>query len=715
MKDSRAGSHTTASLYPHDSLVHPGYSAANISLSSSPASTSTSMTTKGESSANTSAPSGLSGNSIILGDYSASELAAMGLPGVPRTARGVRKRAGRASWNSYLRPREDGPPERVYPLATLPKAAQVVLVRCAPTMAPSEQTTVNDNPATDVPVVPEAFRRVADERSRLVELARRYIGQGLSAMRAYEEAVAGSEHSVRSLRRWEAMVRGVPRAEWSTVLLPRGGQPANVADCHAEAWAYIKSDYLRASKPAWSACYRRLMTVAAKHGWAPIPHERTLRRRLEAEVAATVLTYHREGVEAVGNLYPAQERDRSMFCANQAVNADGHRFDVMVLWPDGKEERPILVGFQDLYSGKLLAWRIDRSETADLVRLTAGDLCSNYGIPEFCYFDNGRAFAAKTNTGGTRTRFRFTRDTAEAARGTLVQLGITVHWCKPYSGRSKPIERAWRDLCEHVAKHPSCSGAYTGNSVVTKPHDYGTRAIPLDEFVQIVAAQVAEHNARTGREARICAGRSFDETFAESYARSVPRKLTEAQHRILFLASTQVRIRKSDGAIHLFDNRYWGEDCKDLRGAEVVVRYDSAALHDGLYVYHPNGDYIGHAPVLETTGFADTRAARDHARAKSVFAKAIKKVAEAEKTFTDAELGRLHLESQGIVRTPEAPTTTVVRPVFGLGQSPAVTPKVEPTSEEHAKRLDQDTFLLDVGNVAKSGLQRRRQPLAANE
>jgi hypothetical protein len=647
--------------------------------------------------------------------FSAAELATLGLPGVPRTARGVRKRASRASWNSYLRPRDDGPPERVYPLATLPKAAQVALVRCSSPSEPEEVSDVVDSPSPEAVVINESYRRVAEERARLVELARRYIAQGLSAGRAYEEAVAGSEHSARSLRRWESLVRGVARSEWTTVLLPRGGQPANVADCHPEAWAYIKSDYLRASKPAWSACYRRLMTVAAKHGWQPIPHERTLRRRLEAEVTATVLTYHREGVEAVGNLYPAQERDRSMFCANQAVNADGHRFDVMVAWPDGKEERPILVGFQDLYSNKLLAWRLDRSETADLVRLTAGDLCSKYGVPEFCYFDNGRAFAAKTNTGGTKTRFRFTRDTAEAARGTLVQLGITVHWCKPYSGRSKPIERAWKDLCENIAKHPACSGAYTGNSVVTKPHDYGTRAIPLEEFYTIVAAQVAEHNARDGRQTRICAGRSFDVTFAESYEKSAPRKLTEAQYRILFLASTQVRIRKSDGCINLFGNRYWGEACKDIRGADVVVRYDSAALHDGLFVYHPNGDYIGHAPVLETTGFADTRAARDHARAKSTFAKAIKKVAEAEKTFTDAELGRLHLDAQGIVNTPPAPSTVVVRANFRVGQVPAITPKVEPTREERVVQLDQDNFLLDVGAVAKSGLQRRRQPIAANE
>jgi hypothetical protein len=66
-----------------------------------------------------------------------------------------------------------------------------------------------------------------------------------------------------------------------------GGEPTNVTDCHPDAWAYIKSDYLRASKPAWPACYRRLLSVAAHQGWAPIPHERTLRRRLEAEGPVT--------------------------------------------------------------------------------------------------------------------------------------------------------------------------------------------------------------------------------------------------------------------------------------------------------------------------------------------------------------------------------------------------------------------------------------------
>jgi hypothetical protein len=419
--------------------------------------------------------------------------------------------------------------------------------------------------------------------------------------------------------------------------------------------------------------------------------------------------YHREGREAVSNLFPSQERDRAVFVAGQAVNADGHRFDVMVSWPDGQTERPILVGFQDVYSGKLLSWAIDRTETADLVRRAAGDLCAKWGIPDTCYFDNGRAFAAKTNTGGTRTRYRFSRDTAEAARGTLIQLGITIRWTKPYSGRSKPIERAWRDLCEQIAKHPACAGAYTGNSPCTKPHDYGTRAIPIAEFYQLVAAQIAEHNARDGRTARVCAGRSFDATFAESYAQSVPRRLSEAQHRILFLASTTVTVRKSDGCIHLFNNRYWGDGCKSLRGAEVVVRYDSTHLYDGLYVYLPDGEYVCHAPIQERTGFNDQRAARAHEKARRTFVRAEKRVADAAKTFEDAELARLHLESQGVVSTPTAPTTNVVRAAFGVGQSPAVVPpKVEPTREERARAVAGDNLILDVGNVARHGLQRRR-------
>ncbi|WIA55483.1 transposase domain-containing protein [Sphingobium sp. WTD-1] len=123
------------------------------------------------------------------------------------------------------------------------------------------------------------------------------------------------------------------------------------------------------------------------------------------------------------------------------------------------------------------------AESEDMVtaRLVFADLFQKWGIPKGLLSDNGRAFASKWLTGGARTRFRFKiRD--EDPLGVLTALGITVHWAKPYRGQSKPIERGFRDFCDAIAKHPAFDGAYTGNTPLAKPEDYGSRAIDIETF-----------------------------------------------------------------------------------------------------------------------------------------------------------------------------------------------------------------------------------------
>jgi hypothetical protein len=108
-------------------------------------------------------------------------------------------------------------------------------------------------------------------------------------------------------------------------------------------------------------------------------------------------------------------------------------------------------------------------------------------------------------------------------------LGVKTHWTLPYRGSSKPIERAWRDLCEYVAKHPAMAGAYTGNKPTAKPDSYRERAIPIDEFRAHVDREIAAHNARQGRATETAKGRSFDATFAESYAQNPATEVTAEQ------------------------------------------------------------------------------------------------------------------------------------------------------------------------------------------
>ncbi|MBZ0253934.1 MAG: Mu transposase C-terminal domain-containing protein, partial [Candidatus Methylomirabilis sp.] len=352
--------------------------------------------------------------------------------------------------------------------------------------------------------------------------------------------------------------------------------------------------------------------VARERRWA-LPSYAAFLRRLR-ETPRELVVLRREGPEALKALTPAQERDHGVFRALQAVSGDGHKLDLWCRWPDGTVSRPILVAFQDVYSGKVLAWRLGKTESAELVRLTLGDMVETFGVPEAAYLDNGMAWAAKTNTGGAPTRYRH-RITEEEIAGTFTLLGIAVHWCLPYSGQSKPIERAFRDLCEYVARHPVCEGAYTGNRPENKPYTAGERAVALEDLEGLLASELAEHNARRGRRSAVCGGTlSFDEAFEASYANATVRKATREQRAIWLLASAVVTASRTSGEVRLHGNRYFDPVLARLQGKKLAVRYDPKDLHAGIHVYLLGGGYVCYAPRLGRPGFKDAEAAGEKAK-----------------------------------------------------------------------------------------------------
>jgi hypothetical protein len=279
-------------------------------------------------------------------------------------------------------------------------------------------------------------------------------------------------------------------------------------------------------------------------------------------------------------------------------------------------------------------------------------------------------FASKWTSGGAKTRFRF-KVKAEDPEGVLAILGCQVKFTLPYHGQSKPIERAFRDFCEYIAKHPAFAGAYVGNKPDAKPENYGSRAIPLAEFTRIVAAEITAHNARPGRRSAVCGGVfSFDQVFAESYARSVIRKASEMQQRMLLLAVEGVTCRGEDAAIHLYGGRYWSDDHMLQRqaGKKVVVRFDPENLAAPIHVYTLDGRFICTAPVLEKSPFESADHGRDYARQLKRRAKAIKGQLEAERRMDVLTAAAMLPEPP----KPEAPRTNVVAPVFRTQGSVAV-------------------------------------------
>ena len=613
--------------------------------------------------------------------FSAAEIAAANLPGLPSTKAGILLRAERLEWlrddvkGSRWRDRcarGGGVEFHVSLLNTLQQAA-LAAQKLEPPRETSEalwrhyekhKTTAKDEAARRVRVLAEVRELVARGASRI---------EAMAAVLPRHDV--GSRQTFYS---WEARVAHLHPSDWLAALTPRYVGAASSADMPDEAWEFLKADYLRLERPTFDACWRRLMSVAKERHWT-LPSARTARRRLE-DLPVALVTLQRDGVEALKRLVPAQVRDRGVFHALEAVNADGHRWDINVRWPDGSVGRPQMVVFQDLYSGKVLSWRVDATLHAGMVRLAFGDLIEAFGIPTDCYLDNGREFAAKSITGGTRTRYRF-KVKPEDPVGVMTAMGVQVHWTTPYHGQSKPIERAFRDFAGDLAKHPAFHGAYVGNNVMNKPENYGSTAVPLEKFIAVAAEGIAEHNARAGRRTQVCQGRSFDAAFAESYAISPIRRATAEQRRAWLLASEGVLVQ-GDGTLRLLGNRYEAEALLAYRGRRVMVRFDPAFVQEDLHVYALDGLYIGAAPCVEAVGFNDAEAARQQARKVAKFVTAAREMRKAELSMTPADVAAA-LPRSGQAPAPE---TKIVRPVFGTRGANALAPAEEPDGHTEITR-----------------------------
>jgi putative transposase len=616
--------------------------------------------------------------------HTASELASRQLPGLPTTAVAIRaylERSGAldGAEGARWRKREGRGGGIEYHCSALPLQAQAALAlqttdsshsRSAAPRCRSEEGAAPDAPDQAKGALkrdgmwqwferlPEKKKRTAAERARALDAVEALISNGTDKLAAMALVAREANVSRSTLYAWEALVLAIPREDWLPHLAPRHVGSLQRSECDSEAWDFLRADYLRPERPTFEACYRRLQAVAAERGWR-LPSKRTLARRIEALPEATRVLA-REGVEALKRLYPAQERTRGHFHALEAVNADGHKWDVFVRWPDGEVGRPVMIAWQDLYSGKVLAWRVDKTENKEATRLSFGDLVEQWGIPDHAWLDNGRQFASKWITGGAPNRFRFKiRD--DEPLGLLTDLGVEAHWTTPYSGQSKPIERAFRDFATDTAKHPRFAGAWCGNNPLAKPENYASAAVPLDVFLQTVGEAIAEHNARPGRRSAVCQGRSFDAVFAESYAAAPIRRATEAQRRLWLLAAEAVGTARRDGSIAIEGNRFWAPFLTDLRGTRVSVRFDPQRLQQDLHVYALDGRYLGAAPCIEAAGFDNVEAARAHNRARAAWMRGQKMMLEAERRLTIRQVAEMLPSAP----EPVVPERKVVRLMAG--------------------------------------------------
>ena len=619
--------------------------------------------------------------------------------GVDRTA--TCRRAAREGW-PYREIPAPGCPRRLYKISVLPadicerldtpthangassrKEGEAGAVPASPQRSLNTPSTTVEAPAASdkmsqsVPpdalieryeALPGSRRAAARAKLSAVESALEISARERIPMRAACERAASASASPWSastlLAAWR-IVRALPAHLKAPALADRRrGRPAAWAACDPAAWEAFKSDYLRAEQPAASSCHRRLARLAAANGWTIPGSPAALVRRLNAEVPPGAIALARQGPEAAAARMPALIRDREGLAVMQILCCDGHTWDTRVEWPDGQIGRPVMTSWQDVRSGPILGWRIDRSESADAYRLSLADVLWQYGAPEHVIADNGRGICAQALTGQAAHKFRGKADPDCEVTGLLTELvgPSNIHFTIPYSGRSKAIERAFLDLSRDIAKDPRLAGFYAGPGPERKPHDYdSSKGIPLERFRQVVADGIAQHNSRSGRRGQGMHGKSFDEVFEAGLAAGPARKLTpEALSRWL-LAPAIVTPRASDGSVEVHKTRYWAPALADRFAGKpaserkAVVRYDPERLERPARVELPGGQLVGLAEPQGRTPYLDRAAAEEAAKARARQRRADREALAAHRAVGTAELAAMLDKASGEEQVQDLP------------------------------------------------------------
>lgn len=623
--------------------------------------------------------------------WTAEELAQARLPDMPASRKGVEKLCVRNGWR--------GDPERArrrtgrgggweYSWELLPHRARKALLERAGTrqiMAKPDRGAL----WAAFEKLPEATRAKAADRLRTVQAVEALVASGSSKLIAVGDVARQIGASDRTLWNWFDMIEGVAPQDRLPHLAPRHRlavrKPVQTPD-YGAFMAVLKGDWLRLEAPPFRSSYRRAVAICEAEGHA-IPPETTARRHLNAEVPRTTRVFAREGVAGLERCFPPQIRDRSSLAALDLVNADCHKIDVFVAWPDGRITRPQIVAFQDVYSGKVLSWRVDHDPNKVMVMAAFGEMVETWGLPRACLFDNGREFANKWMTGGAPTRFRFkVLDTDPL--GVLPLLDVQVHWARPGHGQAKPIERAFRDLASDIAKDPRFAGAYVGNRPDAKPENYQSHAVPVEEFLAVLDEGIRAHNARPGRLSHTALGRSFDATFAASYETAPIRKATEEQRRLWLMGQAVVTCHRQNAQVTVHGNAYHADWMAEFAGQRLVARFDPENLHAGVYLYDTEGVFHGYAACREKTGFLDMVEARQSARDRRARLKAERDRLAALRPVSTADVAaRLGAIAPADTASPEA---KVVNPEFGKRphRSPLVAPAPYRAPERSAEIED---------------------------
>ena len=579
-----------------------------------------------------------------------------------------------------------------------PCKADIPLPTAAPTSAPMPTSWDQSS---------EAERTRALMRLAAVDRAEALLASGLARVEADAKAAEEAGVSTSSVSGWRRRAKGADASDRAAALLDgaRSGRPSQAwsSDGAEILWTHFLTDYLRLERPEATAAWRRTARIAGAKGWT-MPPLAAFMRRLKRDVTVPERVRGRDGACAAMNLYPHVVRTVAGLFPLSIINGDGKEHDVWVRLPSGREGRPHVWYWQDVWSRKILAWAAGEAETARIIQVSLHEVIVKYGVPGKVVIDNTRAASAKEITGGQEKRRRNrAKDPTVELPGTLGLLGIVYG---PTTvdrddggrgvgrGRAKPIERAFGDLCLKIDTDPRLAGSSTGRSPLDRPETHRSKAASWETFLAVVKECVAEHNALAGRDTEAAAGRSFDNAFNEGMRNAVIRRLSPEQAKLLLLDAERVRVKR-DGTVVLAAgrsrgqpvNRHYDQCLVERAGETLVARYDPDALRDPILLHDGDGRFVARADCLLPAGWTCKQAGKDYNGGARRLAKLAKQKVEARRDMDAllSDMGQVGPVSPAPVAPPAA-----VRLVTGEGL-PELPPEAQPEPGAEKAELPQRT------------------------
>lgn len=549
----------------------------------------------------------------IREQYSAAELAAMKLPKLPATKKGLILLAERELWSFVdvtgrggLR-RQYSPPAAV--ISVIKERAAAAIIGSMPArrvalraedqlpLIETESQALKTDARKGVLIALDTLMRrsgypLKKAARTLITMARTgEAGQQLTGMLKMARDERGRT-SIDGLPSERSLLRFV-EYERAGMLAPKRRE----RDMSVPPWApAFLSFYQRPEKPTVEHAYRQFMKQV---GTDTVPTIWQVRRFL-AKVGNVTIEAGRMGERELKTLKPFIRRGFESMLPTDIYTADGHTFDAEIQHPlHGRPFRPEITSIADIATRKVVGWSIGLAESALAVLDALRAATCKHGIASIFYVDNGSGYKNQMMN--------------DVATGFMGRLGMTMMNSLPYNSQARGvIERLHQTIWVNAAKEIN---GYMGRDMdreakhnVFKLSRKALKAKPGEvvqmpligwqAFVTFCEEKVAEYNDRPHRSlpkvTDPASGRRRHMTPNESWALAIengwaPHTVADDEVRPLFRPQVLRTIRRCE--IELFGNRYFSKVLEEFHTEQLRIGYD---IHDPdkVWVYDPDGRFI---------------------------------------------------------------------------------------------------------------------------